>query len=90
MLDDDTLWGQKLEVKFRDGKSIEVEVHSARGNEPELSNEETVEKRRGLMRGIIEDGWRDQIEKEILGFSELGDVTVLGKLFERQTANPIA
>lgn len=90
VLDDNTLWGQKLEIKFADGKSIKVEVQGARGDQPELSNEEIVEKWRGLMKGTIGDGRRDQIEEEVLGLGELKEFAVLGKLLDGLTENPIA
>jgi aconitate decarboxylase len=49
-----------------------------------------VEKFRGLMRGVIGDERRDEIEKVCLGIDSLEDITRLSNLLAGLTKNPIA
>lgn len=77
------------EVVWKNGKRAEGSVKDARGVNPELSNEEIVEKWKGLMEGIIDDKRRDEIEKTCLGIEGLDDVMVLGKLLAGMSKNSI-
>ncbi|CZR60211.1 related to immune-responsive protein 1 [Phialocephala subalpina] len=81
---------QSAEVKFKDGKTIKGHVENARGNDPELSNDEIVEKFRGLMKGVIDDKRRDEIERCVLGLDGCGDMMELCELLEGVSMNPIA
>lgn len=56
---------------------------------PELSNEEIVEKWRGLMNGVIDEKRRDEIEKTCLGIEEFDDVMELGALLAGMMKNVI-
>lgn len=83
-------WEESTEVTFMDGKVLKVEVKSPRGVDPDLTNEEIVEKWRLLTKGVVDDERRDQIEKLCLGLEEVGDVLELSKLLAGVTQNPIA
>jgi aconitate decarboxylase len=83
-------WTQKATVAFQGGRKIEAEVQSARGVDPELSNEETVAKCKGLTNGVISDGRRDEIERLVLGLVEMKDLGVFIGLLETRTENLIA
>lgn len=65
-------------------------MKAAKGVDPKVSNGEIVEKFRGLMRGVIDDDRRAEIEKTCLRIEELDDVTELGNLLARRTKNAIA
>jgi len=88
-LEERLLWGQELKVVFKGGRSIKVETDKARGVDPGLSDEEVVEKWRGLMNAVIGDERRDMIEREVLNLDVSMDVGVLGKMLESRTLNPI-
>ena len=79
-----------VEIRFKDGEILKAQVKAARGVSPDLTNEEIVEKFRGLMRGVIEDERRDEIEKVCLGIDSLEDITRLSNLLAGLTKNPIA
>ncbi len=83
-------WSQNVEVTLKDGKTLKAEVKTPRGVNPELSNEEIVEKWRDLTKGVIDDERREKIEKLCLGLEELEDVTALSDLMAEITKNPIA
>ena len=83
-------WKTVIEVKWKDGREARVEVHAARGVNPELSNEEIVDKFRAITRDVIDDERREQIEKACAGIEELDDVMALGALLAGNTKNPIA
>jgi len=82
--------GQRIELKFRNGKKITAQVKAARGADPKITNEEIVEKWRGLCKGVIDDERRDKIEKLCLGLEDLDDVLKLEDLMAGLTKNPIA
>jgi aconitate decarboxylase len=56
----DYVWESTVEIRFKDGKILKAQVKAARGVSPDLTNEEIVEKFRGLMRGVIGDERRDE------------------------------
>ncbi|PVH89077.1 2-methylcitrate dehydratase PrpD [Cadophora sp. DSE1049] len=78
------------EIRLKCGKVLRAEVMSARGMNPELSNQEIVEKWRGITRGVVSDERRDMIEKLCLNLEKLEDVMELGDLLAGLTSNPIA
>ncbi|KAG4443784.1 hypothetical protein IFR05_000775 [Cadophora sp. M221] len=79
-----------VEVVWKNRTKAEARVKDARGMDPELSNEEIVEKWRGLMNGVIDEKRRDEIERTCLGIEELDDVMELGTLLAGMTKNVIA
>ncbi|KUJ11500.1 putative immune-responsive protein [Mollisia scopiformis] len=81
---------QQAELKFKDGTTIQAHVVSTRGVDPELSNGEIVEKYRGLMKGVIDDETRDEIERLCLGLDGCDDMMKLCELLGGVTKNPIA
>ncbi|KAF8856906.1 2-methylcitrate dehydratase PrpD [Acephala macrosclerotiorum] len=81
---------QSAEIRFTDGKILKARVENARGNDPELSNEEIVQKWRGLMNGVIDDERREKVERCVLGLDGCGDMMELCVLLEGATKNPIA
>jgi aconitate decarboxylase len=68
---------------------LSAEVRAPRGVNPELSNEEIVDKWRDLTEGVIDDTRRDKIEKMCLGLEDLDDVTELSEILVGATQNPI-
>jgi aconitate decarboxylase len=83
-------WASDVEVRFKDGKVLKANVDAARGVSPELSNGGIVEKWRGLMKEVITDERRDEIERVCLGIDGLEDITKLSDLLAGLTKNPIA
>lgn len=83
-------WKTIAEVSWMDGRKAKEEVIAARGVNPELSNEEIVEKWRAITMDVIDDERREKIEKTCLGIEELDDVMALGDLLAGITKNPIA
>lgn len=75
---------------WKDGRNAKVEVNGARGVDPELSNEEIVEKWRLITKGVIDDERREKIEKCCLGIEELDDMLTLENFMVGITKNPIA
>jgi aconitate decarboxylase len=83
-------FGTRIDVTFKDGKTITADVKAARGVDPAITNEEIVEKWRGLCKGAIDDERREKIEKLCLGLEDLDDVIKLEDLMAGLTKNPIA
>jgi aconitate decarboxylase len=83
-------WSQRVEVMFKDGKTLGAEVKAPKGVDPEMTNEEILKKWRDLMNGVIDDERREKIEKLCLGLEELEDVMELNDLMAGLTKNPIA
>lgn len=83
-------YSQRMTIEFEDGEIIKSEVRAAKGVDPELSNEEIVEKWRSLMKGVIDDQRREKIEDFVLGIEHCSDIVALGELLIGTTANPIA
>ncbi|KAH9208834.1 hypothetical protein DL95DRAFT_428481 [Leptodontidium sp. 2 PMI_412] len=77
------------EVMPRQFRSGLEEREDGGGVNPELSNEEIVEKWRGLMNGVIDEKRRDEIEKTCLGIEEFDDVMELGTLLAGMMKNVI-
>lgn len=82
-------WKTVAEVIWKDGRRANVEVMAARGVDPELSNEEIVEKWRSITRNVIDDERAAKIEKACLGIEELEDVKALEDLLVGISQNPI-
>lgn len=83
-------WSQMAKVTFKDGTTLSAEVKAPRGVDPELTNEEIVEKWRDLTKGVIDDERRDKIEKMCLGLEGLGDVLQLSGQLTGATKDPVA
>lgn len=81
---------QRATVGFADGEVVVVEVEAPRAVEPGLTNEEILEKWRGLMEGVIGGKRREGIEGVCLGLEGVEDVLVLSGLMAGRTGNPIA
>ncbi|KAH6716950.1 hypothetical protein BKA61DRAFT_631014 [Leptodontidium sp. MPI-SDFR-AT-0119] len=77
------------DVMARQFRSGLEEREDGGGVNPELSNEEIVEKWRGLMNGVIDEKRRDEIEKTCLGIEEFDDVMELGTLLAGMMKNVI-
>ena len=76
-------------VTLKSGKVLKTEVKAARGVDPELSNNEIVEKWKGIMKGVIDNERRDKIQKLCLNLENLDDIMELGDLMAGITNNPI-
>ena len=83
-------WKTVAEVKWTDGRVRRAEVKAARGVDPELTNNEILEKWKAITRDVIDDKRREEIEKACLGIEELDDAMVLGDMLAGLTKNPIA
>ncbi len=77
-------------VHFRDSeKTLEQSVAGPKGVTPPASNEDIVEKWRSLVRGVIEDDRRDEIEAKVLTLDKGKDVTELIQLLQADVKCPI-
>lgn len=77
-------------VHFRDSeKTLEQSVAGPKGVTPPASNEDIVEKWRSLVRGVIEDDRRDEIEAKVLTLDKVKDVTELIQLLQADVKCPI-
>ncbi|KAF2167095.1 hypothetical protein M409DRAFT_22529 [Zasmidium cellare ATCC 36951] len=85
----DALFTTKISIKFADGTEVKEEVKAPKGISPPASNEDIVEKWRGLVRGILDEGRREEIEKTVLGLEGVGDVRELIKLLAGEVKCPI-
>lgn len=82
-------YAQSVTVEFEDGKTITGKVMSQRGVDPALSNEEIVEKWRGLARTVIDEERMKKIEDMVLSMENIGNIAQLGDLLNAPTNNPI-
>lgn len=76
-------------VRFKDGKEVKTMVHAHRGIEPPVTNEEIVHKWRSLVRDVLSEERRDQIEEAVLSLDSLDDVTDLIRLLKSNVQCPI-
>lgn len=83
-------FGTEAVITFEGGEKLTAAVKDPRGVVPALSNEEIVEKWKGLTKGVIDDRRRDEIQKLCLGLDDLDDVSKLEGLLAGLTKNPIA
>jgi len=81
---------QSAEITFKDRTKLRSNIKAPRGVDPDLTNEEIVQKWRTLVKGVINDERRDRIEKLCLGLEDLTDVMELSNLLAGLTKNPIA
>ncbi|KIX95893.1 uncharacterized protein Z520_08601 [Fonsecaea multimorphosa CBS 102226] len=86
-------WRTVVTVRFKDqqGKTTEVEtlVDGPKGIMPPASEEDIVTKWRMLVRDVLDNERRDQIEKCVLGMDKLEDVRELIALLEGTVKCPI-
>ena len=74
-------FAQRLTVDFEGGMpSITAEVKGARGVNPEMSNDEILEKWRLLTKDLLDEGSRKEIENLVLSLETCKDVKVLADL----------
>lgn len=83
-------YAQSVTIEFEDGKTIIGQVKSQRGVDPELSNEEIVEKWRRLAKEVIDEERMRKIENMVLNMEDCSDIAELGELLNVPTKNPIA
>ncbi|PWY95286.1 immune-responsive protein [Aspergillus sclerotioniger CBS 115572] len=84
----DYSWAQRVRITFEDGEVVETMLKAPRGVNPELSNEEVVEKWRAVTRGVIGEERQREIEAVVLNMEEVDDVVGrLGELLGPETVN---
>ncbi|GKZ25904.1 hypothetical protein AbraIFM66951_009941 [Aspergillus brasiliensis] len=84
----DHSWAQRVKITFEDGEVLETMLKAPRGVNPELSNEEVVEKWRAVTRGVISEERQRKIEETVLNLETVDDVAaVLGELLRGETTN---
>ncbi|KIX06233.1 uncharacterized protein Z518_04208 [Rhinocladiella mackenziei CBS 650.93] len=83
-------WVTAMTVRFKDGTEVKNRTESPRGIRPPASNEDIVKKWRMLVRNVVEDERRDEIERCVLDLELLSDVRVLITLLEGTVRCPIA
>lgn len=76
-------------VHFKTGETVSETFESPRGIEPSLANQEIVDKWRRLVRGVIDDQTRDDIESKVLGLDRLENVKELVELLGTNAQCPI-
>ena len=81
---------QRMIVEFLDARErVEMTVNAPRGVDPALTNEEVLEKWRGLTADCIEMKRRDKIERMVMGIEGLEDIGLLANLLLGETKSPI-
>ena len=76
-------------MKFNDGREVETSVAGPKGIMPPASDEDVVQKWRMLVRDVLEEKRRDEIEKCVLNLEEMTDVKELVRLLEGAVKCPI-
>ena len=82
-------WRTVVVVMFKDGSEVETLVDGPKGIMPPASEEDIVQKWRMLVRDVLEDERRQQIENCVLGLEDLSDVKELVQLLEGAVKCPI-
>ena len=86
----DTRWVTIVTVYFNDSfEGLRAQVAAPSGISPPVSNDNILEKWRRLVRGVIDDARRDEIESQVLGMESLRDVTGLIQLLGGNARCPI-
>ncbi|KIV84595.1 hypothetical protein PV11_00367 [Exophiala sideris] len=76
-------FAQRVTVSYEEGSGIgpiSGKVENARGVDPEMSNEDILEKWRQLTTGLIEDRTREEIESMVLNLESCKDIKALTDL----------
>ena len=81
---------QTVVIELRDGTVLKHCVDTARGVDPELSNEEIIDKWRQLTKGVIHAERATQIEAMVLALETNDDMSTLCDLMSGLTNSPIA
>ncbi|KAK5938764.1 hypothetical protein PMZ80_008956 [Knufia obscura] len=87
---DYALGSTEVEIVFEDGTSIKKFLDKQKGVDPPMTNEEIVQKYRGLSKSVIEEGRMHKIEEAIVNLNKLQDLSVLVELLTPVTRNPLA
>ena len=82
-------WTTIVTVRFNDGTEVETSVAGPKGITPPASEEDVVQKWRMLVRDVLEEKRRDEIEKCVLDLEKLADVKELVRLLEGVVNCPI-
>jgi aconitate decarboxylase len=81
---------QQVTIEFADGEVLTEMVNGARGVNPPLSNSEVQDKFRQLTAQVVDKDRAEKIERAVLTFETVDDVSSLGQLLLATTKNPIA
>ena len=87
--DEKMVFRTDLTVRFKDGREVKTSVNAPKGIKPAVSNEDVVEKRRALVRDVLSEERRAQIESAVLGLEDLRDVRELVRLLKSDVWCPI-
>ncbi|KFZ03375.1 hypothetical protein V502_11001 [Pseudogymnoascus sp. VKM F-4520 (FW-2644)] len=82
-------WVQRATIEFKNKPTLVAIVEAPRGVDQAMTNEEILEKWRELVKSVIGDERREEIERMCLGLEGLEDITQLGRLLLGITRNPI-
>jgi aconitate decarboxylase len=82
-------WRTVVSVKFAYGQEVETFVDGPKGIMPPASEGDIVQKWRMLVRDVLDEKRRDEIEKCVLGLEGLKDVRELVRLLEGTVKCPI-
>lgn len=85
----DKLFSTHVHVHFKDGSELQHSVSAPKGIDPPASNEDIVQKWRLLVKDVLEDTRRDQIEARVLKLEKLEDVRELIALLAGNVKCPI-
>lgn len=85
----DALFTTRVFVKFADGTEVKEVVPAPKGISPPASNEQIVEKWKGLVRDILDNERRAKIEEKVLSLETLGDIEELIGLLAGDVRCPI-
>ncbi|KAJ9609215.1 hypothetical protein H2200_006987 [Cladophialophora chaetospira] len=83
-------WTTVVTVRFKDGTEVDTSVAGPKGITPPASDDDVVQKWRMLVRDVLDENRRDQIEKCVLELEKLTDVKDLVQLLEGAVKCPIA
>ena len=84
-------WAQRITIEFGDDAPTLVQVvQTPKGVNPEMSNEDILDKWRLITKGVIDDMRRAKIEDLVLNLQKVENIVELVSLMAATTANPIA
>lgn len=85
----DKLFTTHVSVYFKDGSELQHSVSAPKGIDPPASNEDIVQKWRMLVKDVLEETRRDEIEAKVLNLEKLEDVRELIALLAGNVKCPI-
>jgi aconitate decarboxylase len=87
--DDAKTWRTVVNVRFANGNEIETFVDGPKGLAPPATNDEVVQKWRMLVKDVLQEERRADIESFVLALDQMKDVRELSRLLEGSVKCPI-